>query len=152
MGTGPMWKYYVDAVEPCKASWMFFITFTNNVEQVDMDEKCLPWMWFLPVYVQLSLLLPLIMLTYKKLPKLASTILFTIVFFGGYVLNFIIMVYDDDLMKSKTDVAYHEEIFGYDELYSGYFMQPWYHFNSYFLGILMSIAYDQYLFERSCEE
>ena len=96
-------------------------------------------MWFLPAYIQLSIILPLFMVIYKKLANVLSTIIFATIFVLFYALN-IYQMFSADYETTKVP-AFHEEIFGYDEFYSGYFMKPWFHFNSYFLGIAMSIMY-----------
>lgn len=36
----------------------------NNIYPKHYDEKCLPWTWFLPCYVQMTLLLPIIIRIY----------------------------------------------------------------------------------------
>jgi hypothetical protein len=53
------------------------------------------WTWFVPCYVQLTLVLPIFIAIFENLPRMASTIIFSIIGIGSIVGNFII-IYEGD--------------------------------------------------------
>lgn len=65
-GLGPLWINYVNYIKPCNTLWWTNLIYINNFYPANYDEKCMPWSWFLPTYVQVSLTLPLIIFLYKK--------------------------------------------------------------------------------------
>jgi len=64
MGEGPIWNKYAQFMTPCNTYWYTNLFYFNNLYPSNFDQQCMPWLWFLPAYIQLSLLLPLLMLVY----------------------------------------------------------------------------------------
>jgi len=61
IGSGPVWDKYNQTIEPCRTLWWTNLLFINNLvpaHKGSYDDKCMPWAWFIPVIVQLSLILP----------------------------------------------------------------------------------------------
>lgn len=67
MGSGPIWQNFDKAVEPCMTYWWTNLLWISNVYPVNFDDKCLPWTWFIPCYVQLSVVLPIFLFLAHKL-------------------------------------------------------------------------------------
>jgi peptidoglycan/LPS O-acetylase OafA/YrhL len=64
LGNGPVWNNFSQLVEPCNDKWWTNILWINNLYPQNYDDRCLPWTWFVPCYIQLSLLLPIILAIY----------------------------------------------------------------------------------------
>lgn len=143
LGTGPLWHGYYKTIEPCQTYWWTTMIYINNFYPQNFDDKCMPWLWYLAVYVQLSLLLPVLLLVYKKAPYGFTITLSSIIAIVMFVISFV-YVY-----QANIGVLPLNE---YDEFHSQIFMKPWYHFNSYFLGIAMCLFYKKYLSERASTE
>ena len=62
LGDGPTWYFFDKLMAPCdQGIWqniLFVSNFVNNFGA--KDEMCLPWTWFLSVYVQLSIICPFV--------------------------------------------------------------------------------------------
>jgi len=58
LASGPIWSNYKTLVGPCSSMWWTNVLWLNNLYPRAFDDKCLPWTWFIPCYIQLSLLLP----------------------------------------------------------------------------------------------
>ena len=69
LGSGPIWPEYEEKImKGCQKYWWTNLLFVNNIVPANQtfDDKCMPWTWFLPVIVQLSLILPLVLALYLK--------------------------------------------------------------------------------------
>lgn len=95
-GTGPVWENYMKAIKPCDDHWPSYLFFANNLVPRKFEDKCMPWLWFLPAYIQLSLVLPLFMIIFKMTSKIISTILFSVIFIGMFGLNIALLYGMDD--------------------------------------------------------
>jgi len=73
---------------PCKKYWWTVLIYIHNFYPEKYDERCLPWTWYLSFYVQISLVLPLLLLVYKKTSTLISSVFFTYLFLAFFVLNY----------------------------------------------------------------
>lgn len=96
IGYGPVWNTYEQVIEPCQSYWWTNVLFVNNFYPTAFDDKCLPWNWFLPLYVQLSLLLPALLSIYLYLPLIGSVIAYTVLALAGFGLNFG-LIYSKDI-------------------------------------------------------
>jgi len=65
IGSGPIWNSFQTAVQGCNSYWWTNLVWVNNVYPRNYDDKCLPWTWFVPCYVQLSMLVPPLLYCYK---------------------------------------------------------------------------------------
>jgi hypothetical protein len=67
-GSGPIWENYAKLTSSCEQYWWTNLVYVNNFVPSggDFEDKCLPWTWFLPVTVQLSLIVPIYVYLYKK--------------------------------------------------------------------------------------
>lgn len=64
IGGGPVWETYQNKVMlPCRSLWWTNVLFINNIVPVNgtFDDKCMPFAWFIPALVQVSLILPLVL-------------------------------------------------------------------------------------------
>lgn len=55
--------------------WWTNLIWINNLYPVNFDDKCLPWTWFIPCYVQLSLLLPIFLYLAHKLREYGAALI-----------------------------------------------------------------------------
>ena len=95
IGNGPLWKDMDYVIGPCKQYWWTNALFINNFYPANYDDKCMGWNWFLPVYLQLTLFLPLILAIYIKIKPMLSSMLFTLIFAGFFAINVGIIAYKD---------------------------------------------------------
>jgi hypothetical protein len=87
IGYGPIWNDYNKVVNPCYTYWWTNLAFINNFYPTNFDEKCMGWTWFIPVYFQLSLTLPILLAVYKYLPVIVTVIFYTLLIVGMFALN-----------------------------------------------------------------
>ena len=92
VGSGPIWNYYDQLVAGCgNYNWLTNVLWINNLYPKNYDDKCLPWTWFIPCYVQLSLIVPPIVYLYKKLnDNFKSGIIFFIIGILSILGNFLV--------------------------------------------------------------
>lgn len=108
------------------------------------EDKCMGWNWFLPLYVQLVLVQPILARMYFPKRLTLTVILYSIVFAIFYIINFGIIV-----MKNNTDSPIGVNPASTDtRFYAEVFMKPWYHINSFLMGICMCLMYEHYLENR----
>ncbi len=70
IGGGPIWEtYQTKVMQPCYTLWWTNLLFVNNIIPTTgtFDDKCMPFTWFIPALVQVSLLLPIIVFLQRKL-------------------------------------------------------------------------------------
>ena len=84
-------------MEPCTTYWWTVLLQVNNIVPThQLDNKCMPWSWFIPALTQLSLLLPIFVGIYQLLMPnrtimrifAAITILASCLVSGGMTLYF----------------------------------------------------------------
>ena len=115
----------------------------SNVYPEAYDDKCLPWTWFMPAYIQLSLLLPLIVGIYVAFSnKLFAGIIYTFIGLGS-LLATMTFVIEEDVGGS---MIYNEKF------YNTVFMNPLFHFSSFFIGICTCLIYMRFMEDRSHAE
>lgn len=151
VGSGPVWNNFASVVYPCtshspadptrkQGMWWTNVLWINNLYPVNYDDKCLPWTWFIPCYVQLSLLLPLILSVYAKVAnKCVSGLIYLAL--GIAALGFTFL--RSYQMNLGATVVRNEEFF------AQVYMSPLFHFSSFFLGIIVSLVYMRYIEERA---
>jgi len=141
IGNGPLWKNMDYVIEPCKQYWWTTALFINNFYPSNYDDKCMGWNWFIPVYLQLTLILPILLSLYIKMKPLLSSMVFTIIFVGFLAINVAIIASKDigviPFFNSKLEKNMYRADF---DFYSEVFMKPWYHFNSYFIGVCFCLV------------
>lgn len=68
LGSGPTWHFFNKLLKPCDENlWpnlLFINNFTNNFGR--REDMCMPWTWFISVYIQLSLITPFIVYCLSK--------------------------------------------------------------------------------------
>lgn len=103
------------------------------------------WLWFIPVYLQITVFLPFLLLTYRLIKnKIVISVMIMILMSFFFVLNIV-------------TVRYAEEgavpIFSDDNrnfsFYANYYMMPWYHANPYLLGMGLAMIYFEFVKDRS---
>ena len=65
MGNGPVWNHFATLTEPCRTKWWANLLWLSNLYPSELDDKCLPWTWFVPCYVQLTLFVPPLLAVYR---------------------------------------------------------------------------------------
>jgi len=86
VGSGPIWNNYLDMTQTCKSNWWTNLIWINNLYPAEFNDKCLAWTWFVPCYVQLTLLIPILLLIPKlKGPQNSSltAIYFLVIYFAS---------------------------------------------------------------------
>jgi len=161
IGTGPYWNTYDTVMAPCKTYWWTTLLFVNNIYPTSgYDEKCMPWAWYIPALVQLSLLLPPILAIYVKLVSINKT---AVRFFFGTIiaLSFIacgVVTYSYDLgalpflitSTAREPATDPNETFSVSfDFYSKVYMQSYFHLGSYVAGIALATSYKRFLQDRA---
>jgi len=125
--------------QQCDTYWWTNAVWISNLYPAGFDEKCLPWTWFVPCYVQLTLLLPIILAIYSKIDSpTKSLVVFGSIGAASLIWNFFI-VYNKNI--GGTMVLN-------DQFFSEVFMTPWYQFSSFYFGIMMSLVYFRFKEDR----
>ena len=84
IGSGPIWGHFHKLMEPCHTKWWANLLWISNFYPAAYDDRCLPWTWFVPCYVQLSLLLPFILAIYAKSSnRFLSGIIYLVMFIAA---------------------------------------------------------------------
>jgi len=145
VGSGPVWNYFDKLVKPCTTQWWTNIFWLNNLVPTDYNDKCLPWTWFIPTYIQLSLLVPPILALHKRASStMAVGVSFLVVGILSVIANFI-LVYS--VNHGATIISYGDQVIN-EEFYVKVFMNPLFHFGSFFYGICLGLVYIRFRRER----
>lgn len=145
LGSGPVWNFYDKLVAPCQTNWWTNVLWVNNLYPAEFDDKCLPWTWFVPCYVQLSLIVPPTLFLYKKVQsKMMSGIILTSITVMSIILTFAFAFSTD----YGATIATNNKNNNSEEFFSKVFMNPLFHLSSFFLGICMSLVYVRFRKER----
>jgi len=139
LGTGPIWNKFDTSVAGCNNYWWTNLIWINNIYPRNFEDKCLPWTWFVPCYIQLSLCIPPLVAFYKFIEnKMIPALLFIIL--GGFALiaQFCLVYFTN---KGGTIVMN-------DEFFAKVYMNPIFHFSSFLYGIVMSLVYYRFKKER----
>lgn len=135
---GPVWGNFQTLIAPCKTGWVGNLLWANNLTPAEYDDKCLPWTWFIPCYVQLTLLVPPLLFLAASGGILGQALIAGLIL-ALICLNFI-MTYAQDIGAS---------VVRNDEFYAKIFMMPYYQAPTFLMGMLSCLIYHQYLGERS---
>lgn len=136
LASGPIWGNFQTLVAPCSTQWPTNIFWVNNLSPRDFDDKCLPWTWFVPCYVQLSLLIPPLV-ALAALGKLGQAVVAGLTL-GALLLNLVVCFATD----AGASVVQNEKF------YARIFMSPVYHSTTFLMGVLCGLLYNEYLLER----
>lgn len=95
VGNGPIWNFFAKYVGGCNdKGWWTNVLWINNLYPAKYDDKCLPYTWFIPCYVQLSMIVPLAVYLHKRLNNhLKSGIIFTVICLASIIANFIFVFF-----------------------------------------------------------
>lgn len=141
IGSGPIWDKFEVAINGCNTNWWTNVLWISNVYPRAYDDKCLPWTWFVPCYVQLSLLVPPILALFRYLKRgLAELVLvglITLCILGNFVLT-----YTENIGATMVKN---------EDFYARIFMNPLYHASSFFYGIALCLIYNRFCLERGYE-
>ncbi len=92
------------------------------------------------------MLLPFIILAYKLLPKIVTVISFSLIVAIFFALNLALIIEKDigaiPFFNQNPSEKYFDPDFRF---FSEIFVKPWYHFNSYFAGVIISMVYMKFL-------
>lgn len=142
IGAGPFWDMYSKTMKPCETLWWTNLFFLNNLYPTgSFEEKCMGWTWFVPCYVQLTLILPILIALFENLPRIASTVIFALLGVGSIVGNFVLiyvgdfgifLTFDNDGTRFNT------------QFLNEMFMKPFFHFTTYLWGVCLCLAYVRY--------
>jgi hypothetical protein len=144
---GPYWDTYVDkTIKPCTDGlWWTNVLFINNFYPAKFDDKCLGWTWFIPCFVQLSIALPFLLAINQAFPRKLATGVYSSLLVVFFALNaYLISHYNPGIFLTFDEGLYFS--YGFlEEL----FMKPYFHFNSYLWGVMLSLAFLRYTQEKS---
>lgn len=139
VGNGPVWNHFATLVAPCNTHWWTNVLWISNLYPREFSDKCLPWTWFGACYVQLSLLLPLLLLVYRSLEsKVASGFIFAVLGALAMVGNFL-MAYNMDIGASPV---------ANDAFFAKIYMSPVFQFVPFLIGMCSSLIYQRYIKEK----
>lgn len=86
LGVGPIWADFHTLMKPCQDKWWTNLVWISNLYPAEYDDRCLPWTWFIPCYVQLSVLLPFVLTVYaKSLNKFVSGVIYFVMFIAALI-------------------------------------------------------------------
>lgn len=139
LGFGPIWDKFKMATAGCSSNWWTNLLWINNLYPRAFDEKCLPWTWFVPCWVQLTLLLPPIVACYRLIENRAINIAIYVVIIAAILGFQFLFTFSKNLGGSMV---------GNDEFFSQVYMNPLSHMFSFVWGIYMGISYYKYTNER----
>jgi peptidoglycan/LPS O-acetylase OafA/YrhL len=106
MGGGPYWDLYQKTYAPCTQYWWTNLFFINNLYPSAFDEKCMGWTWILSCYMQLTLLLPFLLLVFTKLPRALSSIVYGVLIVGTLGLNMWLILDKETGLIGRFDREY----------------------------------------------
>lgn len=134
-GNGPVWNNFATLVEPCNDKFWTNVLWINNLYPKAYDDRCMPWTWFAPCYIQLSLLLPIFVMIYNSFEnkKIIGGI-YTMIAIVSIIINYM-FVYSKNM--GGTLVMN-------DDFYAEVFSSPIFQFPSFFYGILNCLIYLRY--------
>lgn len=139
LGGGPMWSNFRTVTEPCKSNWWTNILWVNNLYPANFDEKCLPWTFYMPVYMQLSLALPPLLWLYTIIPndvvKIVYVLLLTLASLPATFL----------FVNAKTNGTVELN----EAFLNDVFMNPLMHVSSFLLGMSTCLIYRRYMEDRA---
>lgn len=139
-GDGPTWYFFDKLMGPCdKGIWQNLAFVSNLVNNFGSKaDMCLPWTWFLAVYIQLSLLTPLLVY------------LMTLIFFLAYPMIIILGLIAVAASGIQVWVLNCGVNSSYDETYwSNVYTKPWNHFTVFVcLGMIFGMFYNSYIEKR----
>lgn len=150
-------------MEPCHTLWWTNLLFINNIVPASgsFDDKCLPFAWFIPALVQVSLILPIVLWVYKQLSARSfayARLFFAAITFGCWALVFTI-TYKYNLgalpvtILPVGDQNDPNKLFYISfDFYNKVYMQPWYWVGIYCLGIVCGTMFDHFLRNRNSAE
>lgn len=139
IGSGPIWNKFKTATQGCDTYWWTNIIWINNLYPRNFDDKCLPWTWFVPCYIQMSLIVPAFVLIYKNIENKCFV---GLIFAGITILvltSLFVFVYLKDLGGTMVRN---------DNFYNTIFMNPLMHLPTFLLGIFSGLIYYRYRKER----
>jgi peptidoglycan/LPS O-acetylase OafA/YrhL len=119
----------------CDQSWINNVLFINNFDDIN---TCFPWTWFLAVYIQLSLLAPLIIYLLRKY----IFICYPLIIICGFVCATVVGLY---IWIEQTGISP-----AYDYKYfSIIYIKPWQHFCGFVLfGLSFGVFFNEYIEKR----
>lgn len=143
LGFGPIWPYWRQISDSCAKNWWTNILWINNLYPAEYDDKCLPWTFFMPCYVQLSLLVPPIVGIYKFFSnKVISGLILTLIGLGAVGAD-VAFVHSKNLGGSLVlNEPYLNRVF----------TNPLHHFSSFFIGMVSCFVYYRFMHDRMAQE
>ena len=153
LGVGPLWNTFDKLVEPCQSKWWTNLIWINNLYPASYDDRCLPWNWFVPCYVQLSLVLPFILMIYVKTDKSKlSVIIYACIFVASLAATFG-LVYGANVGGSIATRRFEQgKEAGGEDFFAQVYTNPLFNFSSFFYGMMIALVYINYTKERLEDE
>jgi len=141
-GNGPVWNNFAKLVEPCNDQFWTNMLWISNIYPKAYDDRCMPWTWFVPCYIQLSLILPIVVMTYNKFENKE-------VISSVYMIIAILSIFSNFVLVHSEDVG--GSIVMNDDFYAKVFSNPIFQFFSFFWGILNCLIYLRYKNNRGIQ-
>jgi hypothetical protein len=122
MGGGPFWDHYLKTFEPCKSNWWTNAVFIHNIYPAAFDEKCMGWTWIISCYVQLTILLPIFLMVFVKLPRVISGIFYALIIIGSMAFNIWYIMDQETGLIGRFDNGFYLNNAFLEQV----FMKPWF--------------------------
>jgi hypothetical protein len=143
---GPYWDLYPKAMKGClDGNWVFNMAFVQNILPPSYDEKCMPWTWFIPCYVQLCVTLPLLIMVYQRLPKVGQLFCFSLLLLAITVGNFF-RVYNGG---TGIFLTFDQGVYLNYDFLNQIFMLPYFHLAAHLYGFLSCMWFLSYVHDKS---
>ena len=130
IGSGPIWYHFKELIYPCNSVWWSNMIWISNIYPAAYEDKCMPWTFFMPLYVQVTLTLPLVIGIYKS-------------FQNKLVGNIVMMLLSGCTLFASYSVIYTKDIGGSmiynDKYFNDVFMSPLTHWFTFYIGIFFGI-------------
>lgn len=122
--------------------WWTNVLWVNNLYPANIDDKCLPWTFFMPIYMQLSLALPPVLWIYTIIPNNVVKILYVL------MLTLASLPATFMFVKAKTNGSIELN----EAFLNDVFMNPLIHLSSFLFGMATCLIYRRYMEDRATAE
>ena len=135
IGYGPVWHFFGNMISGCDKYWWTNLLWINNIYPRSYEEKCLPWTWYMATYVQLSLLVPPIVALCRNFIHFKWLFYFVGMF--ALLINFCFVYISNEGASIILN----------DSFFAKVFMNPLFHFSSFFYGSCLGLVYHTYFID-----
>ncbi|CDW80355.1 UNKNOWN [Stylonychia lemnae] len=133
-GQGPLWHYFDKVLEPCQnaENVMANLLIINNFYPQFGEDKsmCMPWTWFVPIYLQMSIITPFVIYFMQKSYLICIPIQVVVIALGTLIVQGVQIAIYDTGISPVFDKSYWNQIY----------TKPWFFINIHIgLGVLFGM-------------